>query len=83
MHLGLIAFVIGAVILLQRFDVVPPETWSYLWPSILVVAGIKMMVSGGCASCCSDGPCDTHMPEPAPKTAKKAPAKRKTTRRKK
>lgn len=60
--LGLVAFVIGAVILLQRFDVVPPETWNYLWPSILVVTGLKLMISGGdkgaCnGECCGMGAC--------------------------
>ncbi|MBU0981775.1 hypothetical protein KKC94_03715 [Patescibacteria group bacterium] len=69
--LGLILFVIGAVILLQLFDVIPETTWDYLWPSILVVAGLKLMVTsaeacgykeykeGSCGSdmCCKSGSC--------------------------
>lgn len=51
--LGLVAFVIGAVLLLQRFDLVPAETWDYLWPSILVVTGLKWMMMRGNESCCS------------------------------
>lgn len=58
--LGLVAFVIGAVILLQRFDIVPTETWGYLWPSILVVSGLKLMIVGGkkeseCCGSCEEG----------------------------
>lgn len=61
--LGLVAFVIGAVILLQRFDIVPVETWDYLWPSILLVTGIKLMIIGEkkndspCEGVCED-PCE-------------------------
>ncbi len=84
---GLVAFVVGAVVLLQRFDVVPAETWNYLWPSILIVSGLKWMLSGdSCgsgASCstkesagmcgdCSSMPCSCDMMP----MAKKAPAKK-------
>lgn len=55
--LGLVAFVIGAVILLQRFDIVPSETWDYLWPSILVVSGLKLMIAGGHKDMCDGGEC--------------------------
>ncbi len=51
--LGLVAFVIGAVALLQKFDLVPPETWGYLWPSILIVSGLKWMVARGSSDECS------------------------------
>lgn len=53
---GLVAFVVGAVVLLQRFDVVPAETWNYLWPSILIVSGLKWMLAG---DACAGGSCDT------------------------
>ena len=53
--LGLVAFVIGSVLLLQRFDLVPAETWDYLWPSILVVTGLKWMMVRGQGSCCDSG----------------------------
>lgn len=58
--IGLVAFIIGAVVLLQRFDLVPVETWDYLWPSILVVSGLKFMIMGACKSdsCCS-GACSS------------------------
>lgn len=55
---GLVAFVVGAIVLLTRFGVVPAETWDYLWPSILVVSGIKWMLSGNGGSCCSSEACD-------------------------
>lgn len=71
---GLILFVIGAVFLLQRFDLIPAETWFYLWPILLLVLGVKMMVSGGSKSCC---------PSEASATAKTAPAKKKTAPKKK
>lgn len=45
--LGLVAFVLGGVVLLQRFDLVPSETWDYLWPSVLLVSGLKLMVGAG------------------------------------
>lgn len=79
--LGLVAFVIGAVLLLEKFDLVPAETWDYLWPSILVVTGLKWMISrGSCGSCCETmskackdcgmDSCDgCEMPAPAPKKA--------------
>ena len=57
--LGLVAFVIGAVFLLQRFDLVPAETWDYLWPSILVVTGLKWMMLRGKGSCCEGGACES------------------------
>lgn len=56
---GLVAFVVGAVVLLQRFDVVPAETWDYLWPSILVVSGLKwMMTMNSSDSSCDSACCD-------------------------
>ncbi len=86
---GLVAFVVGAVVLLQRFDVVPDETWNYLWPSILVVSGLKWMLSGNSCgsgdSCstmdsackdCSSNPCSCDMMPVAKKPAGKK-AKRK------
>lgn len=83
---GLVAFVVGAVVLLQRFDVVPMETWDYLWPSILIVSGLKLMLSGDKGACncgdsnmcndCSSMPCacDT-MPMPKKTMGKKAKRK--------
>ena len=87
---GLVAFVVGAVVLLQRFDVVPAETWDYLWPSILVVSGLKWMVGSSmgascgmsCESMCGDcgsSDCSCDVMPAAP--MKKAPAK-KTSKRK-
>ena len=66
--MGLVLFVIGAVVLLERFDLIPAETWDYLWPSILIVTGLKLMISmkGGSScegdSCCSEGSCEMPMP---------------------
>lgn len=57
--LGLVAFVIGAVLLLQRFDLVPAETWDYLWPIILLVTGLRWMLLRGNDSCCSGGSCES------------------------
>jgi Domain of unknown function (DUF5668) len=54
---GLVAFVVGAVMLLERFDVVPAETWNYLWPAILIVTGLKWMLSGCCGSSKEGCPC--------------------------
>lgn len=53
MWTGLVAFILGAVVLLQKFNVIPDATWSYLWPSVLVVAGLKLMI-GSCENCQSD-----------------------------
>lgn len=76
--LGLVAFIVGAVFLLELFDVIPSETWTYLWPSILVVSGLKMMIGGGSKTedCCNMGACEMPMPKAevkktAPKKAKK------------
>lgn len=78
---GLVAFVVGAVVLLQRFDVVPVETWDYLWPSILVVSGLKWMMTCGTSASCDMGACgdcgnmactcDAVVAMPAPKKAAK------------
>ncbi|MFA5855536.1 MAG: DUF5668 domain-containing protein [Candidatus Gracilibacteria bacterium] len=54
---GLVAFVIGAVILLQKFDLIPSATFSYLWPCILVVSGLKMMLCCGCPCTDCKGEC--------------------------
>lgn len=88
---GLVAFVVGAVVLLQRFDFVPAETWDYLWPSILVVSGLKWMLScgttancemGACESACGDCGeaacvCDAPVAMPSPKKKAKKTSKRK------
>jgi len=55
---GLVAFVIGAVILLQDFDLIPSATFGYLWPCILVVSGLKMMLCCGCPCTECKGDCD-------------------------
>lgn len=78
---GLIAFIIGAVVLLEKFDIIPSATWGYLWPSILIVVGLKLMLGSSetCNtsndSCCDSGECKgvcaVVMPTPAKKTAKK------------
>ncbi len=88
---GLVAFVVGAVVLLQRFEFVPMETWDYLWPSILVVSGLKWMLSCGGAMSCDMGSCESGCGDcgsmecscdmPAPKVAPKKTAK-KTSKRK-
>jgi len=74
MWLGLLVFVAGAVFLLQRFDLIPAETWHYLWPILLLVFGIKMMASGG-----SSGECEV----PASKLKKAAPKKKATPKKRK
>ncbi len=91
MWFGLVLFVVGLVVLLQRFDLIPAETWDYLWPSILVVSGLKMIIPcrGSCcrSSCdmkdemcedCEDAPCSCDVePMPMKKTSVKKPSKRK------
>jgi uncharacterized membrane protein YfcA len=74
--IGLVAFILGAVVLLQRFGAVPDEVLSYLWPSLLIVIGLKFMIgsceSCGSGSCCESGTCDTETP-----VVKKMPMKKK------
>lgn len=67
MWAGLLLFVVGAVFLLQRFDLIPAETWFYLWPILLVVFGVKLMISGGSTHACE-------MPMPSAPVAKTTPA---------
>ncbi|MBT5823550.1 hypothetical protein HOH67_00275, partial [Candidatus Peregrinibacteria bacterium] len=55
---GLILFVVGAIFLLQKLDVVPETTWTYLWPAMLIVVGLKLMMASG-SSCCGSGMCET------------------------
>jgi hypothetical protein len=85
--LGLVAFVVGAVLLLQQFDLVPAETWNYLWPAILIVTGLKwMMMSSskgmGMSGCeCGMDSCDEcgdncEVPMPAPKASSKKKGKK-------
>ena len=81
---GLIAFIIGAVVLLQKFDIIPTETWGYLWPSILIVFGLKLMLCSNesCAStsssesCCETGSCKGECAVIMPTAAKKTPKKK-------
>lgn len=70
MWTGLVAFIFGAVVLLQKFDVIPDTTWGYLWPSVLVVVGLKLMV-GSCESCESCGSCDIQTPKNISKKKRK------------
>lgn len=90
MWLGLIFFVVGAVILLQKFDIVPSTTWGWLWPAILIVVGLKGMLSyGSCKTgesccdskgkdCCGSGMCSDEKPMMKVKAApKKKVAKKK------
>ncbi len=79
MWAGLIAFIIGAVVLLEKFDIIPAATWTYLWPSILVVAGLKMMLSS-CESCTKDACCDSGECKGA--CAVVMPASKKTSKKK-
>lgn len=85
--LGLISFVIGAVVLLQLFQVIPDTTWDYLWPSILVIVGLKLMLHSCNHGCCGEE-CDPmdmkEMKMDAPMAPKKkAPAKKKPAAKKK
>lgn len=86
--MGLVLFVIGAVILLERFDLIPAETWDYLWPSILVVSGLKLMISmkgavsdscGSCsgASCLCEETCEMPMEMPITKKPVKKSSRKK------
>ncbi len=83
--MGLVLFVIGAVVLLERFDFIPAETWDYLWPSILIVTGLKLMISmkGETSSCdsCEGGSCSSEesceMPTPMVKKAVKKSSRKK------
>jgi hypothetical protein len=77
--MGLIAFVIGAVILLQKFSIIPEDTWGYLWPAILIVIGLKLMIS--CCPC-HGGSCSKDACPPAAKP-KKGPAKKPAKKAKK
>lgn len=69
--LGLWLFVIGVVFLLIRFDVIPAVTWAFLWPSILIVTGLKLMVA---AESCENCPSDSKPMSATPAMAKKPSA---------
>jgi hypothetical protein len=82
---GLVAFVLGAVVLLEMFDVIPETTWDYLWPSVLVVLGLKLMMMGGKSGDCGHGMkedcCAMEAPKKAAPKKKKAPAKKKKAKK--
>jgi hypothetical protein len=81
--LGLIMFVIGAVVLLQKFDIVPDTTWGWLWPAILVVLGLKfMLVCCSCGDSCGTGCCDGGVCDEKP-MKKKVMKKKKLGKKKK
>ncbi|MEK7146042.1 MAG: DUF5668 domain-containing protein [Patescibacteria group bacterium] len=74
--LGLVAFIIGAVVLLQKFELIPITTWDYLWPTLLIVVGLKLLIGSreNCddGSCCDDA-CACDMPSMPMVMEKKAP----------
>lgn len=81
--LGLVAFVIGVTVLLQRFAVIPDSTFSYLWPSILAITGLKFMISqGGNDSGCCGSECDWDMAEMMPTEMPAKKKSKKTSKRK-
>jgi len=77
--LGLVAFIIGAVVLLQKFELIPVTTWDYLWPTLLIVVGLKLLIGsrencGPDDCCCSEGgACACDMPSAPMVMEKKAP----------
>lgn len=82
--IGIIAFLVGGVILLQTLDYIPEETWSFFWPILLVVIGLKFMAEGGKKNACMDecGHCESPMEMASmPKdTSKKPKAKKKPSK---
>ncbi len=46
MWIGLMLFVTGALLYLQKFEVIPQETWAYVWPGLILLTGIKLMFEG-------------------------------------
>ncbi len=80
--IGLFVFLVGAVFLLMKFDVIGPEFWSYFWPSVLVISGLKLILMGGAHSAACD--CVEPMPETTasePKTKKSSPKKKASSKK--
>jgi hypothetical protein len=44
MTFGLIVVVVGAMFLLQNLGVITSAVWSLVWPSLLIVAGVSIMM---------------------------------------
>lgn len=42
--LGFTFLLIGVVFWLIRLEIIPSSTWSFLWPSLLLIWGIDLMV---------------------------------------
>ena len=49
---GLMIVAIGIVFLLGGLDVLAPHTVNVIWPIIVILYGVKKMISGMCG-CCS------------------------------
>lgn len=44
---GLTMLIIGVVFLLQKWEILPEETWGWVWPVLLVLWGLGFLYSAG------------------------------------
>ena len=51
---GVLIIAFGLTFLLGSLNVISQEIVSYVWPSILILGGLKHMCKGVC-KCCSEG----------------------------
>lgn len=91
--IGFFAVIVGVLMLLDHFAAIPHETWIYFWPAVLVVTGLKLMISGMCkckmckaSEACpcgkSDCNCDENCEMPMPMSAPAKKMKKKGGRKK-
>ena len=47
MFIGLVLLAVGILALLVATGVLPGSAWSYIWPVLLILAGISILVGRG------------------------------------
>jgi predicted membrane protein len=45
---GLLLVVVGALMLLQKFNILTGDFWGYIWAIIIILLGLKLMMKGKC-----------------------------------
>lgn len=43
MFFGMLLLILGALMLLNRFDIITGGVWDYFWPVVVIAIGVSMI----------------------------------------